>query len=58
MNLFHGGLPPIKNPSQPGMMDAFEGKPVVWSSGLLYPGRPQKLLKRLGLSGGAAVDIR
>ena len=58
MNLFHDNLPPIKNPSQPGMLDAFEGKPVVWSIGLLYPGRPRKLLKRLGLADGAAVNMR
>eukprot|EP00775_Hariotina_reticulata_P002347 gene2347-2653_t len=58
MNLFPPGLPPIQNPAQPGQLEAWTGRQVVWATSLLYPGRPRKLLRRLGLCASTSVDFR
>lgn len=57
LNMFHEGLPPIKNPSIPGMAEAWKGKQVAWSSSLLYAGRPHKLLLRLGVTRQSPITI-
>lgn len=58
MNLYPDGLPPIQNPAQPGRLEAYSGKPVVWTTALLYPGRPRRLMKRLGLTATSKVCFR
>ncbi|WIA32815.1 hypothetical protein OEZ86_005997 [Tetradesmus obliquus] len=56
--LFPPGLPPIHNPAQPGKLEAWRGKRVLWAGLLMYPGRPRRLLRRLGLTGSSRVCFR
>lgn len=58
MNLYPDNLPPIQNPAQPGRLDAYQGKPVVWITAMLYPGRPRQLMKKLGLTASGQVCFR
>lgn len=56
--LFPPGLPPIHNPAQPGKLEAWRGKRVLWAGLLMHPGRPRRLLRRLGLTGSSRVCFR
>lgn len=58
MGLFPEGLPPIQNPAQPGCIEAWQGRPVVWATWLVYPGRPSGLLRGLGLTRHSSVCFR
>jgi hypothetical protein len=41
-----------------GSIEAWSGRPVTWSTWLIYPGRPQGLLKALGLGQHTPICLR
>jgi hypothetical protein len=41
-----------------GCIEAWQGRPVVWATWLVYPGRPRGLLKGLGLTQNPSICFR